>query len=197
MKRALTGLLLLALGFAVSACDPTRDLKDPPVDLGNFKLGHNIVVVRDPGVIPGSRKATEEEWQAALSKAVADRFGRYEGTRLYHLGISVDAYNLAPVDIPGVPAPKSALAVTANIWDDAKGAKLNEDGKAITVLGVFSGAGIQPTKEVQLANLSALAAKAVEDWLVENPQWFVFGTPGEAAAPAEAPDAGSQGRTGA
>ena len=177
MKRLLSSLMFLVLAFTVAACDPTKDLKDPPVDLGPFQLGHNIVVVPSPQLIPGSRTATEEEWKAAMTKAIADRFGRYEGTKLYHIGISIDAYNLAPIDVPGVPTPKSALGFTANIWDDAKGIKLNKKGKALTVLGVFSGAGIQPTKEVQLKNLAELAAKAVQDWLLEHPEWFADDIP--------------------
>lgn len=184
MTRLFSSLATLGLAFMLAACDPTNDLKDPPVPLGQFQLGHNIVVARDPQLLPGSRSATEAEWQAAMTKAIENRFGRYDGTRLYHIGISIDAYNLAAIDIPGVPTPKSALGITVSIWDDAKGVKLNEEAKAITVLGVFSGAGIQPTKQVQLDNLSALAAKAVQDWLLEHPEWF----PGGAApvAPANA-----------
>ncbi len=172
MFRAIKAVLILALMAMVAACDPTADLVDPPVDLGDFRMGHNITVARDPEILPGSRKATEAEWQKAMTGAIAARFGRYEGARLYHFGISIDAYNLAAIDIPGVPTPKSALGVTVTVWDDAKGIKLNEKAKVITVFGIFSGAGIQPTKQVQLDNLSALAAKSVENWLLENPEWF-------------------------
>ncbi|KMW59292.1 hypothetical protein AIOL_004273 [Candidatus Rhodobacter oscarellae] len=158
----------------MAACaPPTADLTDPPVDLGDFKLGHNIVVTPDPKLVPGSRRATDEEWKAAMTGAIDARFGRYEdGTRLYHFGISIDAYNLAAIDLPGVPTPKSALGVTVTVWYDAKGAKLNEKPKTITVLGIFSGAGIQPSKQVQLDNLSALAAREIQEWLLENPEWF-------------------------
>jgi hypothetical protein len=172
MTSLLKWIAALGMAVALAACDPTRDLNDPPVDLGDFRLGHNIVVARNPQALPGSRTATEAEWQAAMTKAIAARFGRYEGERIYHLGISVDVYNLAAIDVPGVPTPKSALGVTVTAWDDAKGKKLNEKVKSITVLGVFSGAGIQPTKQVQLDNLSALAAKSIEGWLQENPDWF-------------------------
>jgi len=173
----MTGMFkwLLALGLIalLGACEgPASDLKDPPVDLGDFRLGHNIVVARAPQLVPGSRTATEAEWQAALTKAIDDRFGRYDGTRIYNIGISVDAYNLAAIDVPGVPTPKSALAVTATLWDDARQAKLNEKAKVLTVLGVFSGAGIQPTREVQLTNLSELMARSVQAWFLEHPEWF-------------------------
>lgn len=175
MNRLFSSLLTVCLAFVVAACDPTNDLTDPPVPLGQFQLGHNITVARDPQLLPGSRTATEAEWQAAMQKAIEDRFGRYDGNKLYHIGISIDVYNLAPIDIPGVPTPKSALGITVSIWDDAKGVKLNEEAKTLTVLGVFSGAGIQPTKQVQLDNLSALAAKAIQDWLLEHPEWFPGG----------------------
>jgi len=160
------------VAFVLAGCDPTNDLTDPPVDLGDFSLGHNIVVARNPSTIPGSRTATEAEWQAAMTKAIDARFGRYEGERVYHLGISVDVYNLAAIDVPGVPTPKSAMGLTVTAWDDAAGKKLNKDAKGITVLGILSGAGIQPTKQVQLDNLSALAAKSIEKWLLENREWF-------------------------
>ncbi len=166
-----TVLLGLAAGF-LAACDPAADLSRKPVDLGDFRLGYNIVVARNPKLVPGSRKATEAEWQAAVTKAIADRFGRYEGTRLYHFGISVDVYNLAAVDVPGVPSPKSALAVTANIWDDAKGVKLNEEAEQLTAVSLFNIGGVQPTKEKQLEFLAELIAREVEEWLLENPQWF-------------------------
>ena len=91
---------------------------------------------------------------------------------LWHFGISVDAYNLAAIDVPGVPTPKSALGINVTLWDNEKGVKLNEEAKTITVLGVFSGAGIQPKKQVQLDNLSALAAKSIENWMLEHPEWF-------------------------
>jgi hypothetical protein len=168
-KLLLTGAALLAL----AACaPPDADLAEPPVALGDFKLGHNIVVVPDAKSLPGSRPATEDEWKTALTRAIDARFGRYDGAKFYHFGVSVDAYNLAAIDVPGVPTPKSALAFTITVWDDAAGAKLNEDAKTLTVLGIFSGAGIQPSKQTQLDNLSALAAKEIQQYLLENREWF-------------------------
>ena len=172
MMRVIKGLLALCLTFTLAACDPRRDLEEAPVDLGNFKLGHNIVVTPNLQSLPGSRTATEEEWKTAMTKAIDDRFGRYSGENIYHFGISVDAYNLAAIDVPGIPTPKSALGINVTVWDNAKGEKLNEKAKTITVLGVFSGTGIQPKKQVQLDNLAALAAKSIENWLLENPEWF-------------------------
>ena len=96
VKASLAVLSVIAL----AACDPTADLEDAPVALGDFRLGHNIVVAPEAQTIPGSRKATEEEWKIALTKAIDDRFGRYEGEGLYHFGVSIGAYNLAAIETP-------------------------------------------------------------------------------------------------
>lgn len=173
MTRALKWLTALALFLTLAACDPTRDLKDPPKPMGAFKLGHNIAVARSPSVGPGSLTATEAEWQAAMTKAVEDRFGVYEGERLYHIGISIDGYILSILDAPLLPTPKPVLIVTANVWDDALGRKLNDEAKQITVIGgTFAGTGVAPSKDEQMANLAASAAKAVQNWLLEHPDWL-------------------------
>lgn len=196
MLRRLALLCLLPL---LAACGARNDLAEPPVDLGAFVLGHNIVVADKVQKVPISRAATGEEWQAAMKKAVADRFGRYEGDRIYNIGISVDAYALAPPGIPVLVAPKSVLVVTASIWDDAKQLKLNAEGRQFTIFENLDGeniigTGLTRTKEEQMAALSFNAVKAVEKWLLDNPEWF--GLPPEAgkgdAAPAgaqPAPDA--------
>ncbi|MDJ0826550.1 MAG: hypothetical protein QNJ16_13695 [Rhodobacter sp.] len=184
MIRATKWLGALAMICLLAACDPTQDLKDPPKPMGAFRLGHNIVVARDPTVGLASLTATEAEWQAAITKAVADRFGRYDGDRLYHIGISVDGYILSVLDAPLVPTPKPVLIVTANVWDDALGRKLNAEAKRITVLGgTFAGTGIAPSREAQMANLAASVAKAVQNWLLEHPDWLRM-TAAEAAVPA-------------
>jgi len=170
---------LLALGLALpllAAC-AQNDLTDPPVPLGDFALGLNIVVADNVQMVPISRKATPEEWQESMKNAVAARFGRYEGTKLYNIGISVDAYALAPPGIPVVAAPKSILVVTANIWDDAAKLKLNPEGKQLTVFESLSGdtvigTGYTRTRQQQMDALSFNAVKRVEAWLLDHPEWF-------------------------
>jgi hypothetical protein len=167
---------LFVLPLLLAACGKS-DLADPPVPLGDFALGLNIVVADKVEMVPISRKATPEEWETAMKKAVADRFGRYEGTKLYNIGISVDGFALAPPGIPVVAAPKSVLVVTANIWDDAAQKKLNVEGKQFTVFEGLSGdtvigTGLTRTKQQQMDALSYNAAKKVETWLLENPEWF-------------------------
>ncbi|MFZ1470150.1 MAG: hypothetical protein WAT09_14400 [Paracoccaceae bacterium] len=162
--------------FVLAAC-ANNDLTEPPVPLGEFALGLNVAVAENIQKVPISRPATGAEWEGEIKKAVADRFGRYDGTKLYNIGISVDAFALAPPGIPVVAAPKSILVVTANIWDDAAGKKLNPEGKQITVFESLSGetvigTGLTRTKKQQMEALSYNAVKRVEDWLLENPEWF-------------------------
>jgi hypothetical protein len=174
--RLLRSFAFIAALSAVSACQ-TNDLKEPPVPLGDFALGLNIAVADNLQKVPISRDASKEEWQAAIIKAVDDRFGRYEGTKAYNIGISIDAYALAPPGVPLVISPKSVLVITANIWDDKSATKLNAKGKQLTIFEHMSadtalGSGLTQTKEQQMETLSYNAAKAVEKWLLTNPEWF-------------------------
>jgi len=129
----------LFVGLAVLAACAKNDLEDPPVQLGDFALGLNIAVADNAQKVPISREASADEWEAVMKAAVADRFGRYSGGRLYNIGISIDGYALAPPGIPVVAAPKSVLVITANIWDDATQTKLNAEGEQFTVFEGMSG----------------------------------------------------------
>ncbi|MFZ0097725.1 MAG: hypothetical protein WAK98_04515 [Gemmobacter sp.] len=174
-------LLMTLLG----ACASTAGLDGPPADLGDFVLGHNITVTDKMQMVPISRAASGAEWEAAMERAVADRFGRYDGSRIYNIGIAIDGYALAPPGIPVVAAPKSVLVITANIWDDARQAKLNAEGKQLTVFENLDGenligTGLTRTREEQMAALAYNAAGAVESWLLEHPEWFA--DPAEAAS---------------
>lgn len=169
---------LLAVGLAgmLAACQ-TNDLAEPPVPLGNFSLGHNIVVTTNMQKVPISRDATPEAWEKSLESAIDARFGRYEGDKLYNIGISLDAYALAPPGVPLVLNPKSALGITVTIWDDAAQKKLNEKGEQIIVTEKLSGetvvgSGLTQSAEKQMETLSYNAAKAVEEWLLKHPEWF-------------------------
>ncbi len=172
----LTLRLLPAALLLLAAC-ARNDLADPPVPLGDFALGLNVAVADNVQMVPISRPATPEEWETAIKAAVTDRFGRYQGSKLYNIGISVDGYALAPPGIPVVAAPKSVLVVTANIWDDAAQKKLNAEGKQFTVFESLSGetvigTGLTRTKKQQMDALAFNAVKKVEDWLLEHPEWF-------------------------
>ena len=173
-------IALFAGLLALSACTNANDLNKEPTYLGDFHLGHNVVVAPNLTKGPASREANEDEWVEVMTKAIEDRFGRYEGERLYHLGVSIEGYVLA---VPGVPlmlSPKSALILNVTVWDDAEQEKLNAEPEQITVMESFSGntllgSGLTQSKEKQLDNLSRNAAKLIENWLVrENAEngWF-------------------------
>jgi hypothetical protein len=180
---------VLLTGLALAGCQ-TNDLAEPPVPLGNFALGHNIVVTSNMQKVPISRNATPEAWEKSLEKAMADRFGRYEGDKLYNIGISIDAFALAPPGVPLVLNPKSALGITVSIWDDAAQKKLNVEGKQLIVMEKMSGetvvgSGLTKSAAEQMDTLSYNAAKAVEGWLLDNPEWF--GLPPKVVAKGPAP----------
>jgi hypothetical protein len=169
-------LMAVLLGVSLLASCQKNDLAEAPVPLGNFALGLNIVVADNMKKVPISRPATVEEWETALIKAVDDRFGRYSGIKLYNIGIAVDGFALAPPGIPVVAAPKSVLVITANIWDDASATKLNAEGAQFTIFESFSGetvigSGLTRSREKQMEILSYNAAKRVEQWILENPEW--------------------------
>ena len=174
-RRVVVGLSFLALVACSDAKMVTEDT--PLVNLGDFTLGHNVVVATDMQKAPFSRNATEEEVETALKAAMQARFGRYDGDKLYHIGIKVDAYGLAAPGIPVVFTPKSVLVLTVNIWDDAQGKKLTDKPKLLTVFESLSGetligSGLTRTKQEQLDILTRNAALKVERWLLENGEWF-------------------------
>nr|WP_319248101.1 hypothetical protein [uncultured Celeribacter sp.] len=174
-RRAFLGLSLLTLVACGDAKEITQDT--PLVNLGDFAFGHNVVVAKDMQKGPFSRTASEAEVETALKAAMQERFGRYDGDKLYHIGIKVDAYALAGPGIPVLFTPKSVLVLTVNVWDDAKGVKLTEKPKLLTVFEGLHGAtvigsGLTRSKEEQLEILSRNAALKVERFLQENGPWF-------------------------
>lgn len=202
MTRALAAAGLLAL----AACANAPDLSQPVEPIGDFRLGHNIVVARDTTMGPMSREATEAELETALRAALEERLRRYDGDGLYHVGVRVEAYVLAQPGIPLVLAPRSVLLLALNIWDNETQERINEEPIRVTAFeGANTGvplipSGLVKSKEQQLRNLSISAAQEIEELLRENEAtWFapkpgrerVPFTPGETAAPeaaeAEAP----------
>lgn len=189
----LSRLACLGLALALTTACAQQNLDEPPPDLGPFRLGLNIVVADNAEKVPISRDATAEEWERAVKKAIEDRFGpaRYDGTRFYNIGINIDGYALAPPGIPVVAAPKSVVVISANIWDDANRQKLNPEARQFYVFENLSGesvigTGLTSNKRQQMAALSFNVAKTLEDWFLENPQWFdpAGAVPGEAASTA-------------
>ena len=180
MQHVFSKLRIVFVGAAllvVAGCATTPSENEPREPMGNFALGHNIVVVDNPQIGPFSREATDEEIQQAVMIGISDRFDPYEGEKLYNLAIKVDAYALAVPGLPLVFKPSSFLVINAIVWDDASGERLNAEAKQLTILEGISkntliSSGLTQNKEKQLANLGVSAAKAVQKWLLENPEWI-------------------------
>lgn len=177
MKRL---FVILSMLLTLVACAEDKALDKPTQDLGAFTLGHNVVVAPKVQKVPISRDATKEEWIESLTKAIDDRFSRYDGDQLYHFGVSVEGFALAPPGVPLVFSPKSALVINVTVWDDAAGKKLNEEPEQLVVFenlgnAPIVGSGYVNTREQQLENLSFNAAHRIERWLVEMQEekgWF-------------------------
>lgn len=179
MIRRLTRFAPLALFVALTGCGAAPDpLTDELPNMGDFRLGHNIVVADNMQQVPPSREASAEEWTAILTSEIARRFGPYEGDRLYHLGIAIDGYALAPPGIPLIMNPRSILVLSVNVWDDAAGVKLHEEPEQIVIFEGASaetaviGSGIARTREEQMQVLARNAARQIQRWMLENPEWF-------------------------
>jgi len=177
MIRIVAVLLSVAL---LGACNGAADLAKAPVALGDFNLVHNIAVAPKAQKGPLSREVSKEQLTKALTDATAERFGRYNGSRDYHFGMSVEGYVLAQPGIPLVFAPKSILIINLTVWDDAKNKKLIDKPRQITVFESFDqgpivGSGYTKSAEEQLKNLSQNAAKSIENYLVKQNKaegWF-------------------------
>lgn len=174
--RLMSVAAVLGAAMILAACQ-TNDLKEPPVPLGNFALGVNVAITDKMQVPVISRQVTPAVMDKAITKAVADRFERYEGAKLFNIGTVVDGYLLAPPGIPVVMSPASVMIVTVNIFDDATSEKLNPGGTQMTVIekgsaNTFIGSGLTQTKEKQLETLAYNVAKRIERYLLENYEWL-------------------------
>lgn len=173
-------IALIALLTILAACTNPNDMDGAPAPLGDFKLAHNIVVAPNITKGPASRDASSDEWIAVMTKAVDERFSRYDGDKLYHIGVSIEGYVLAVPGVPIVASPKSALILKVTVWDDAAGKKLNKKPEQVTVIESFSGetwvgSGLTQSKEEQMSNLSRNAAKLIQNWMMRQKHqedWF-------------------------
>ena len=162
----------------VASCAADENLAEAPEPLGQFRLGHNIAIADEVTRGPFSREVSETKIEAAVQNAVARRLRRYDGDGLYHLGIVVGGLVLAQPGIPVVYAPNSVMIVDVTIFDNDTRQKLNEKPKRLTVgeglrnMVPVIGSGLVRSADQQLENLSEALARAVEDWLRDNPEWF-------------------------
>ncbi|MEJ6390937.1 hypothetical protein [Gymnodinialimonas ulvae] len=168
----------LAPALFLMACAAGDPLDEDLPPMGDFRLAHNIVVADNMQQVPPSRNATPEEWEEILVAEIDRRFSGYEGERLYHIGIAVDGYSLAPPGIPIVLSPRSVLVLSVNIWDDELGRKLHEESEQIIVFEGASpetlivGSGIARNRNEQMQILARNAARRVQLFMLENPEWF-------------------------
>lgn len=178
LSQAIPKAAALILGLGLLAGCAVYDLDETPPPMGRFLLGHNVAIVVDEAEVgPASRKVENDVWVGALRNAVNDRFSRYDGDRYYHISVAVLGYVLAKPGIPVVAAPKSVLIADVRIFDDTQGGKpLTEEPKRFTVFEeggeVLVGSGLTRTAEEQAASLSRNLAKQIQDWMLENPEWF-------------------------
>ena len=200
MKILFRNLFSVLVLVVFAACTRQATTDEPSVSMGDFRLGHNIVVADAPQQGPFSRTATDEELIEALKTAISARFGAYEGEKFYNFGAKIDAYALALPGVPVVFNSKSVLVITMSIWDDETGETLNEESKVFTIFEGVSGktllsSGLTQNKAKQMANLSNNAAKAVQKWILENPEWI--GLPPETAPETAADDVATEELTDA
>ncbi|SIO52433.1 hypothetical protein SAMN05444722_3072 [Rhodovulum sp. ES.010] len=192
---SLRSALLIGGAVLLAGCAAKDPLSQPAVPLGDFSLGYTIVVADDAKLVPPSRSATAEEWESVLKAALERRFARYEGDKLYHFGVNVDGYALAVPGVPVIASPKSILVVSANVWDDAAGEKLNAEVEQLSVFEDLTGdsvigTGLTRSKQEQMHDLADNMARRIERWLVENREdWFGFDPEAPAADAPVAPAA--------
>ena len=191
--RWLRALVLLSSVGVLAACDAGDPMAEDLPDMGDFRLAHNIVVAEGMQQVPPSRSAEPEEWVEVMTAEIDRRFGGYEGDRLYHFGISVDGYSLAPPGIPVVLSTRSVLVLSVNVWDDALGQKLHEEPEQIVVFEGTSpetilGSGYARTREEQMQLLARNAARRIQLWMLQNPEWFNIDPDAAEAAAAEVED---------
>lgn len=162
---------LLTLLVGLTACaDATRDLARPVEALGDFRLGHNIVLAPNLEQYLVSREASEEELVTAVDEQMRKRFGRFDGGRYYHFGISIEAYSLPPPIVPG----KTFLAMRVTVWDDATQTKLNDETELVSAILLLE-SRLATSREESIRAIAAEAAKQTEVWLrkqMDNEDWF-------------------------
>jgi hypothetical protein len=174
--RALAAAATLAL---LSACSARPDLTQEAEPIGDFRLGHNVVLATGATEGPLSRDASEEELADAVRATVEERLRRFDGDGLYHLGIRVEAFVLAQPGIPIVFSPRSVLLLALNVYDNETRERLNDEPIRVTAFegantGVpFMPSGLVKSREQQLENLAISAAQEIERLLRQQEEtWF-------------------------
>lgn len=189
-----TSALLAVVGFLAGCSASGENLGEMRPELGDFQLCYNIVTTNDAVQGPLSREADVEVFADAIRDEIDRRFGRYDGGRLFHIAMHLDAYVLAVPGVPLIASPRSALIVSVNLWDDALGRPLNDRPEQLTILesaggNSVVGSGLTMSAEEQMSMLAQNAALRIETWMSEHPEWFDAALREPAAPAAEGAEA--------
>ena len=176
MSTAIRWIGGLALAVMISGCGINKTL-GPRKDLGEFRLGHNVVVADNAETIPLSREVDVDKMEEVMIAEIDNRLGRYEGRQLYHVGVTIAGYFIAPPGVPVVASPKSVMILMVNVWDDAAQKKLTAEPHQITVfesagIGTLAGSGYLQNSDEQVLDLVQNAVAEIETFIEENPDWF-------------------------
>ena len=92
MRYSLISLCIgLSLFSGLWACAPTnRSAKVDPI--GEFRVGHTVVVGKDMVQGPLSREADPQKIIDAIKQATSERLSVYDGSQYYHVAVKIDAY---------------------------------------------------------------------------------------------------------
>lgn len=179
MTRLTRRLFALAAAVALAGCAGTPEpaTQAAPEPLGEFRLGHIVVVADDVQRVQPSREVSPDEWESAMREAIDRRFSALDGDQLYHIAVHVLGYSIAVPGVPVVLAPKSVMVMDVSVWDNAAGGKINAEPKRFFVFESMSadfvvGTGLTRERDEQVTNIAANAAAEIETWMRENPEWF-------------------------
>ena len=172
-------LFILFMGCLVG-CTHDMPAYEKTNPIGDFRLGHSVVVGKEMIKGPMSRKGDPKKITAAVKNAIVKRLSTYKGGQYYHIAVKIDAYILAQPGLPILLSPKSALVMQITVWDDIQKAKINEEPVQMTVLeslslNTFISSGLTQSTEMQIANLGEAAAIQIEDWIQKQHEalgWF-------------------------
>ena len=161
-------------------CTQKIPASQKPNPIGDFRLGHSVVVGKEMIKGPMSRKADPKKITDVVKDAIEEKLSTYQGGQYYHVAVKIDAYILGRPGVPLLFSPKSALVMQITVWDDFRKAKINEKPQQIIVLESFSvntliGSGLTQSAEMQLANLGVETAAQIENWLRQQHEtlgWF-------------------------
>lgn len=183
MRNWVLGLTLM-LGLAGCGAQ-TFDADEPVEPIGNFQLGFLAMVAEEPKAVL-SRQIPDEVLQGAFEQTFQDWFGRFEGGKLYHLGVKIEQYSV-PRGIGG----RSAVQLLVTVWDDAAQAKLNAEPEVFQIIRVFESGleRLNMSDEEQLKKLSVAAATELDEWLrtrLAEDGWFTASVEDADAASSDA-----------